>query len=199
MTLSRYFGQGSHKMKAEALKELDLKLQDQSKHDGVSSIHHNVVLRVLLTNDEIEQKNLLIANDNLINDCLSKEVFYIAINSELTVSRFTKMHDAHTVVQARCLKLEAWLSKLHDKVQKDDHKNLYAIDVETIPPHNRNNREVHLDYLKHLKESVETLREIVEEAKVERPLDKSLCICFALHKHSMEQLEYCDWHLSERL
>nr|GEU69895.1 retrovirus-related Pol polyprotein from transposon TNT 1-94 [Tanacetum cinerariifolium] len=30
----------------------------------------------------------------------------------------------------------------------------------------KNNREVHLDYLKHLKESVETLREIIEEAKV---------------------------------
>ncbi|GKC13770.1 hypothetical protein Tco_1010552, partial [Tanacetum coccineum] len=50
----------------------------------------------------------------------------------------------------------------------------YAIDVEPIPPRNRNNREVHLVYLKHLKESVETLREIVEEAKVERPLDSSL-------------------------
>ncbi|GKA36330.1 hypothetical protein Tco_0722821 [Tanacetum coccineum] len=50
----------------------------------------------------------------------------------------------------------------------------YAIDVEPIPPRNRNNREVHLDYLKHLKESVKTLREIVEEAKVERPLDSSL-------------------------
>ncbi|GJS35506.1 integrase, catalytic region, zinc finger, CCHC-type containing protein [Tanacetum coccineum] len=37
--------------------------------------------------------------------------------------------------------------------------------VEPIPPHNRNNGEVHLHYLKHLKESVETLREIVEEAK----------------------------------
>ncbi|GJS72116.1 hypothetical protein Tco_0704957 [Tanacetum coccineum] len=48
--------------------------------------------------DEIEGKNLLIANDNLIADCLSKEVFYIATNSELTVSRFTEMHDAHTVV-----------------------------------------------------------------------------------------------------
>ncbi|GJT35144.1 integrase, catalytic region, zinc finger, CCHC-type containing protein [Tanacetum coccineum] len=34
--------------------------------------------------DEIERKNLLIANDNLIADCLSKEVFYIATNSELT-------------------------------------------------------------------------------------------------------------------
>ncbi|GKC00764.1 hypothetical protein Tco_0986900 [Tanacetum coccineum] len=57
--------------------------------------------------DEIERKNLLIANDNLIADCLSKEVFYIATNSKLTVSRFTEMHAAHTVVQAHCLELEA--------------------------------------------------------------------------------------------
>ncbi|GKF95803.1 hypothetical protein Tco_0288538, partial [Tanacetum coccineum] len=47
----------------------------------------------------------------------------------------------------------------------------YAINVEPIPPPNRNNREFHLDYLRHLKESVEILHEIVEEAKVERPLD----------------------------
>nr|GEU89110.1 retrovirus-related Pol polyprotein from transposon TNT 1-94 [Tanacetum cinerariifolium] len=167
---------------------------------------------------ETEQKNILIANDNLIDDCLSKEVFFIAINSELAVSRFTEMHDAHTVVQARCLKLEAELFKLTDKFQKDDHnelvkrlsnleitrakhidqtttlltenKNLkaqinekmkcvtidsvtskifahgmYAIDVAPLPPRCRNNREVYLDYLKHLKESVATLREIVEEAR----------------------------------
>ncbi|GJY06042.1 hypothetical protein Tco_0373096 [Tanacetum coccineum] len=157
-------------------------------------------------------------------------------------------HAAHTVVQARCLEREADLSKLLDKVQKDDHTELvkrfsnleitqltdkvtvlqeqnelfrtenakikqhykelydsikitrakhikqtttlltenenlkaqihenlkcitmdsiqprvlaigrYAIDVEPILPRNRNNREVHLDYLKHLKESMETLR-----------------------------------------
>ncbi|GJS94383.1 retrovirus-related pol polyprotein from transposon TNT 1-94, partial [Tanacetum coccineum] len=258
--------------------------------------------------DEIERKNLLIANDNLIVDCLSKEVFYIATNSELTVSRYTEMHEAHTIFQTRCLELEAELSKLRDKVQKDDHTELvkhfsnlevnhlnlqlkyqnlkesfgnnpslpardtpdfdsvlvnrkksdrtldfrtldfqitqltkkvtvlqeqnelfraenekvkqhykelydsikimrakhieqttalltenenlkaqihenlkcntiesvkprvlapgrYAIDVEPIPPHNRNNREVHIHYLKHLKESVETLLEIVEKAK----------------------------------
>ncbi|GJZ02182.1 retrovirus-related pol polyprotein from transposon TNT 1-94 [Tanacetum coccineum] len=42
----------------------------------------------------------------------------------------------------------------------------YAIDVEPITPRNRNNKEVNLDYLKHLKESIETIREIVEEAKV---------------------------------
>ncbi|GJT13516.1 hypothetical protein Tco_0860558 [Tanacetum coccineum] len=66
----------------------------------------------------------------------------------------------------------------------------YAIDVEPIPPRNRNNREVHLVYLKHLKESVETLREIVEEAKAERPLDKSLASACRYTKHSQELLEY---------
>nr|GEZ30149.1 retrovirus-related Pol polyprotein from transposon TNT 1-94 [Tanacetum cinerariifolium] len=40
---------------------------------------------------------------------------------------------------------------------------MYAIDVEPIPPRNKNNMEVHLEYLKHLKESVGTLREIVKE------------------------------------
>ncbi|GJT25626.1 retrovirus-related pol polyprotein from transposon TNT 1-94 [Tanacetum coccineum] len=66
----------------------------------------------------------------------------------------------------------------------------YAIDVEPIPPHTQNSREVYLDYLKHLKESVETLREIVEEAKVERPLDTSIAYVCLYTKHSQELLEY---------
>ncbi|GKC32076.1 hypothetical protein Tco_1039370 [Tanacetum coccineum] len=86
-----------------------------------AEVDQNVVNR---KHDEIERKNLLIANDNLIADCLTKEVFNIATNSKLTVSRFTEMHDAHTVVQARCLELEVELSKLCDKVQKDDHTEL---------------------------------------------------------------------------
>ncbi|GJT80171.1 hypothetical protein Tco_1054513 [Tanacetum coccineum] len=310
--------------------------------------------------DEIERKNLLIANDNLIVNCLYKDVFHVATNSELNVSRFTEMHDAHTIVKARCRELEAELSKLRDKIQQDNHNELvkhffnlevnhlnlqlkyqnlkecfrnntsppardvpdfdsvfvikkmkasiqgkdnaikklrmqisqlkethseadrtldfrtldfqitqltkkinvlqeqnelfraengkikqhykelydsikitcakhleqttailteneslkvqiqnklscvtkdhvkpkvlapgkYAIDVEPIPPRNRNNREVHLYYLKHLKESVETLCEIVEEAKVERPLDSSLTSACLYTKHSQELLEY---------
>ncbi|GKC29738.1 hypothetical protein Tco_1037032, partial [Tanacetum coccineum] len=254
--------------------------------------------------DEIERKNLLIEHDNIIADGLSKEVFYVASNSELNVSRFTEMQKAHNVVKARCLELEAELSKLRDNIHKDNYNELlncvftilelhciekdiviqrlkmqisqlketrseldrtldfrardfqisqltekvngiqeqnelfraenakikqhykelydsikitgakhtekitafkneneslkvqlqnmvscvttnqvklnilalgkYAIDVEPIPPSNRNNREVHLHYLRHLKKSVDTLREIVEKAKVERPLDRSL-------------------------
>ncbi|GKA81092.1 hypothetical protein Tco_0787784 [Tanacetum coccineum] len=86
-----------------------------------AEVDQNVVNR---KHDKIEQKNLLITNDNLIADCLSKEVFYIATNFKLTVSRFTEMHNAHTVVQTRCLELEAELSKLCYKVQKDDHTEL---------------------------------------------------------------------------
>ncbi|GJY07415.1 retrovirus-related pol polyprotein from transposon TNT 1-94 [Tanacetum coccineum] len=86
-----------------------------------AEVDQNVVNR---KHDEIERKNLLIANDNLIVDCLSKEVFYIATNFELTISRFTDMHEAHTIVQTRCLELKAELSKLRDKVQKDDHTKL---------------------------------------------------------------------------
>ncbi|GJZ74846.1 retrovirus-related pol polyprotein from transposon TNT 1-94 [Tanacetum coccineum] len=287
---------------------------------------------------EIERKNLLIENENLIVECLSKEVFYTTTNYVLTVSRFFEMHDAYSVVQARCLELEAEISKLKHKIQKDDHSemikrfsnlevnhlnlqlkyqhlkesfgnnksrptqdapefdsvfeinkmkaslqgkdntimklkvqisqlketrsevdrtldfraldfqiteltekvtvlqeqnklfraenvtikqhykefydnikitsaktkcvttdpvktkvlapSMYAIDVEPIPPRNRNNREIHLDYVKHLKESVETLHEIVEEARAEKPLDRSLAsVCFNT-KQSQELLEY---------
>nr|GFB55159.1 retrovirus-related Pol polyprotein from transposon TNT 1-94 [Tanacetum cinerariifolium] len=188
------------KLKSEALKERD---QDR-KHDA------------------IERKNLLIANDNLIAECLSQEVFSVATNSELNVARFTEMHVANTTIEARCLALEVELANLCDKNNHDNQKELinhfsklkhykelydsikiirakhiekvtnlttknvnlqasvskdqvkprvlarekYAIDVEPIVPCLRNNRDVYLDYLRHHKESVETIYNIIEEAKV---------------------------------
>nr|GEX49558.1 hypothetical protein [Tanacetum cinerariifolium] len=189
-----------------------------------AEVSQNVVDR---KHDEIKRKNLLIANDNLIAECLSKEVFYVAMNSELNVSRFTKMHVANTIVEARCLELEAEILNLRDKSHNDNHNELvnrfsnlkvkalttknvnlkaeilkdhvkptilapgkYAIDVEPIPSRLRNNRETHLDYLRHLKESVETIREIVEEAKVIRPSDSLIVSACRYTKHSQELLEY---------
>ncbi|GJR80495.1 hypothetical protein Tco_0151280 [Tanacetum coccineum] len=64
--------------------------------------------------DEIERKNLLIEHDNIIADGLSKEVFYVASNSELNVSRFTFLNCRKVIMlsppphpYARCLELEA--------------------------------------------------------------------------------------------
>ncbi|GJW04291.1 integrase, catalytic region, zinc finger, CCHC-type containing protein, partial [Tanacetum coccineum] len=309
---------------------------------------------------EIERKNLLITNENLIAECLSKDVFYTATDSVLNVSRFSDMHDAFTIAQKRIADLESENFNLRNKIQNDDHDSMikhfsklevehfnlqlkyqnlkerfgnkkpvtssdapsfdslfvigklneqiqsrgntirelkekisrltkknsdadpifdlkalvsqnkdltaklnalhdlnerfraenakvkqhykelydsikitrakttdqnnsllseienlkaqlkdnskcvtipdskpkvlapgrYPIDVEPIPPRHKNNREVHLHYIKHLKENVETLREIVEDAKVERPLDTSLASACRYTKHSQELLEY---------
>nr|GEZ29479.1 retrovirus-related Pol polyprotein from transposon TNT 1-94 [Tanacetum cinerariifolium] len=65
-----------------------------------------------------------------------------------------------------------------------------VVDVELIIPRLRNNRDAHLDYLRHLKESVETIRDIVEEAKVVRPLDRSIVSAYRYTQHSQELLEY---------
>nr|GEU97076.1 retrovirus-related Pol polyprotein from transposon TNT 1-94 [Tanacetum cinerariifolium] len=138
-----------------------------------AEVAQNVIDR---NNDAIERKNLLIVNDNLIAECLSKEVFSVATNSELNLARFTEMHAANTIVKVRYLELKAELSNLRDKSHHDNHEE--------------NNREAHLDYLKHLKESVETIRDIVEEAKVVRPLDRSIVFACRYTEHSQELLEY---------
>ncbi|GJZ22499.1 hypothetical protein Tco_0559538 [Tanacetum coccineum] len=84
-------------------------------------------------------------DQNVVN---RKSVLYCK-NSKLTVSRFTEMHDAHTVVQARCLELEAELSKLKDKIQKDDHNEL----VKHFSNLEVNHLNLQLKY-QHLKESL---------------------------------------------
>ncbi|GJZ74374.1 retrovirus-related pol polyprotein from transposon TNT 1-94 [Tanacetum coccineum] len=55
-----------------------------------AEVDQNVVHR---KHAEIERKNLLIVNDNLIADYLSKDVFYITMNSELTLKIQTDDHN----------------------------------------------------------------------------------------------------------
>ncbi|GJR61116.1 retrovirus-related pol polyprotein from transposon TNT 1-94 [Tanacetum coccineum] len=86
--------------------------------------------------DEIERKNILIENENLIVECLSKDVFYTATNSVLTVSRFSDLHDAYTVAQKHIAELEAENSNLTHKIKKDDHdemiKHFSKLEVEHL-------------------------------------------------------------------
>ncbi|GKB48723.1 hypothetical protein Tco_0899476 [Tanacetum coccineum] len=114
-----------------------------------------------------------------------------------------ELYDSIKITRAKHIEQTTALTIENENLKAQIHENLkcntidsvkprvlalgrYAIDVELIPSNIRNNREVHLDYLKHLKESVETLREIVEEAKVERPLDRSLASASLYTKHSHE-------------
>ncbi|GJX41702.1 hypothetical protein Tco_0256692, partial [Tanacetum coccineum] len=127
--------------------------------------------------------------------------------NEKVKQHYKELYDSIKITHAKHIEQTTALLTANDNLKAQIHENLkcitmdsvkpivlapgrYAIDVEPIPPRNRNNREVHLDYLKDLKESVETLHEIVEEAKVERPLDSSLASACLYTKHSQELLEY---------
>ncbi|GJY14154.1 retrovirus-related pol polyprotein from transposon TNT 1-94 [Tanacetum coccineum] len=77
-----------------------------------------------LKSGEIEQKNLIITNENLLAECLSKDVFYTATDSVLNVSRFSDMHDAFTIAQKRIADLESEKFNLRNKIQNDDHDSM---------------------------------------------------------------------------
>ncbi|GJX65640.1 hypothetical protein Tco_0299983 [Tanacetum coccineum] len=77
-----------------------------------------------LRSGEIERKNLLITNENLVAECLSKDVFYTATDSVLNVSRFSDLHDAFTSAQKRIADLESENFNLRNKIQHDDHDSM---------------------------------------------------------------------------
>nr|GEW44549.1 copia protein [Tanacetum cinerariifolium] len=314
-----FWSQDLIKMKSEALKEqttVSKPIKALTRITPTGLIEGERVLnkpRNVISkrkHDDIERKNLLIANDNLIVECLSKEVFSVATNSELNVARFTEMHVANTIVEARRLELKAEVSNLRDKSHNDNHDELvnrfsnlevhhlnmqlkyhnlkdsennpptpnkdtpdfdsvfvigkmqaslkgkdnvikklqkkishlqetrseadrtldfraldsqitqltakvtalqaqndrFRAENEKIKQHykelydsikikrakhiEQKNKEAHLDYLRHLKESVETICDIVKEAKVVRPLDNSIISACCYTKHSQELLEY---------
>ncbi|GKE67071.1 hypothetical protein Tco_1521232, partial [Tanacetum coccineum] len=51
---------------------------------------------------------------------------------------------------------------------------MFKLDLVLSPPRLLQNRDVHIDYLRHTQEQDNTLRELVEQAKVKQPLDKEL-------------------------
>ncbi|GKF97518.1 hypothetical protein Tco_0293339, partial [Tanacetum coccineum] len=87
-----------------------------------------------LLSGEIKRKNLLITNENLIAECLSKDVFYTATDSVLNVSKFSDMHDAFTSAQKRIADLESENFNQRNKIQNDDYdsmiKHFFKLEVE---------------------------------------------------------------------
>ncbi|GJU92073.1 hypothetical protein Tco_1304496, partial [Tanacetum coccineum] len=51
---------------------------------------------------------------------------------------------------------------------------MFKLDLVPLPPRLLQNRDAHIDYLRHTQEQANTLREIVEQAKAKQPLDREL-------------------------
>ncbi|GKB17103.1 hypothetical protein Tco_0851026 [Tanacetum coccineum] len=93
--------------------------------------------------------------------------------NEKVKQHYQELYDSIKITRAKHIEQTTTLLTDNENLKAQIHENMkcvtmdsvksrvltpgrYAIDVEPIPPRNKNNREVHLDYLKHLKESVET-------------------------------------------
>nr|GEU69570.1 retrovirus-related Pol polyprotein from transposon TNT 1-94 [Tanacetum cinerariifolium] len=104
--------------------------------------------------------------DNVIRQ-LKKQIFHLqetCSDTDCTL-KVTALTTENVNLKAQLLDKVNSVSKDHVK-HKVRAPGKYAIDAEPIVPILRNNKEAHLDYLRHLKKSVETIHDIVEEDKV---------------------------------
>ncbi|GJX25774.1 retrovirus-related pol polyprotein from transposon TNT 1-94 [Tanacetum coccineum] len=75
---------------------------------------------------EIERKNLLITNENLITNCISQDVFYTVTDSALTASRFHDLFNAYNVAMTRAiahLNLQIKHQHLKDNIENFKYKS----------------------------------------------------------------------------
>nr|GEW88752.1 retrovirus-related Pol polyprotein from transposon TNT 1-94 [Tanacetum cinerariifolium] len=200
------------KLKSKALKE-QTKVSSPFKALTVYSPNTPAMLvpKVLPTKTQFTEMH--VANTTVEARCLALEAELANLrdkshhdNQEELINDFSKLehykelYDSTKITRANHIKQVTKLTtknvNLKTSVSKDKVKpqvlarEKHAIDVEPIVPRLRNNSDAHLDYLRHLKESVETIHNIVEEAKVVRPLDRSIVSACRYTKHSQELLEY---------
>nr|GEX70804.1 hypothetical protein [Tanacetum cinerariifolium] len=180
-----YWSNDLMKLKSEALKERAKRITPTGLTDGRRGFEQT---KACYLQEVIPFFKPIKDNFEGIQKALTKKVkemkdVFKELEAEVAQSRFAEMHVANTSVEVRCLALEAELATLRDKNHQENQGELikHFSKLETTDSqitkltdhvthlqaqNDMNNRDAHLDYLRHLKESVETIRDIVEEAKV---------------------------------
>ncbi|GKD09911.1 hypothetical protein Tco_1189596 [Tanacetum coccineum] len=162
--------------KSDATSTPDLKsLDSQNLHLKETVIN----LQQRIENFKAENKKVKRHYQELFN---SIKITCVQTN-EKTISLQTKIENLKTQLKG---KTQGVTSNV--KPPKVSAFEKYAIDVELIPPRQRNNRVVHHGYLNCLKDTLDTLREIVEEARSELPSDSNLDYACVYTKQSQELL-----------
>nr|GFB29997.1 hypothetical protein [Tanacetum cinerariifolium] len=165
----------------------------QGKDNAIRQLKKQLSKLQVTTNSQLTKVTDPVTNIQAQNDLLSAK-------NDKVKQHYKELYDSIKITRAKHIKqvtkLTAENVTLKTSVSKAKvqppvlTRTKHAVDVKPIVPHLRNNRDVHLDYLRHLKESVETIHDIVEEAKVIRPLDRSIVYACRYTKHSQELLEY---------
>nr|GEU72120.1 reverse transcriptase domain-containing protein [Tanacetum cinerariifolium] len=157
------------------------------KDNHVPSIVHNT--EDILEIAEFTRKKM----DDKMKDpeCVTHKTRCLELKAELLNLRDKSHNDNHdelvkrfynlevTALTTANVNLKAQILNTINSVSKDPVKpkvlapRKYAIDVEPIVPRLRNNMGAHLDYLRHLKKSVETIHDIEKQVTFADQYDKS--------------------------
>nr|GEW08652.1 hypothetical protein [Tanacetum cinerariifolium] len=180
----------------------ELESKNSNLQNKIQNDDHDVLVKYF-SKLEVEHLNLQLKYQHLKESFENKKsmtssnaptfdsAFVIRKLKDQVQSRGNTIHELREKI-TRLTKKHSDEDPIHDlKALYSQNKELHA-EVNAIHDFNErwNNREVHLDYLKHLKESVTTLHKIIEEARVEKPFDSSLVYAFRYTKHSQELVEY---------
>ncbi|GJU66352.1 retrovirus-related pol polyprotein from transposon TNT 1-94 [Tanacetum coccineum] len=119
-----------------------------------------------------------------------------SLNKDLT-TKLNALHDLNERYRAENAKVKQHYKELYDSIKitrakTTDHNKSLLSKIKNLKAQLKDNSKcVTIPDSKHkVLENVETLCEIVEDAKVERPLDTSLASACRYTKHSQELLEY---------
>ncbi|GJS42807.1 retrovirus-related pol polyprotein from transposon TNT 1-94 [Tanacetum coccineum] len=128
---------------------------------------------------KIEKKQLLINNDRLLEDNISGDIMCTYLRNKLySVTPLPKTQFIPKVVKkndlSKTITSHLHTNKIIEKCTKVLAPCLLKIEAEPINAYFKNNRVVHRDYLKVTKEHVETLHELLEQARALKPLDENL-------------------------
>ncbi|GJS72695.1 integrase, catalytic region, zinc finger, CCHC-type containing protein, partial [Tanacetum coccineum] len=85
--------------------------------------------------DEIERKNILIANDNLISDCLSREVTLSDLEENEKVKKhYKELYDSIKITRAKHIKQITALLTDNENLKAQIHENLKCITMDSVKP-----------------------------------------------------------------
>ncbi|GKC55052.1 hypothetical protein Tco_1077797 [Tanacetum coccineum] len=150
------------------------------------SIDNDRLLDHIICQDRLEQEN-----DHLFELLLSQDIVHICVNSLPSCNDCREMHQGFIDEYNGNLMLKVELAKEGQMVEKKifDEVVLKCSRLEN-PPRVLNNRDAHIDYIKHSQEHADTLHEKVKNARALRPLDSNLDSACKIVQRIQEVLVY---------
>ncbi|GJT29143.1 retrovirus-related pol polyprotein from transposon TNT 1-94 [Tanacetum coccineum] len=159
--------------KKELFLDNDRLLEHIIRQDVINIVMHADVESAIVNNkffvhDNLEIERLEQENDHLFELLLSQDIVYICVNSLATRSNFHEMKQSYIDEYNETLELKAQLAKKEHMIEKTVFNEL-ALRCSRLE-----NRDTHIDYIKHTQEHADTLREIVKHARALKPLHSDL-------------------------